>query len=178
MFLGGGLLGVGLDLLDIFQSLMDTFTDQQKEVLDFFKRKYDALDRANDVLDQKSLSILSTSGTIAGLVGAFSIFGGNLTGWKELFFAGTIAFFCAIAFISHRIWKSTTFLTAGTDDWEHVYDSYVQATVEDAFSQLLSDQIKAHESVKGINGHKSQWFRYQSVALIVQAVLLLLALIS
>lgn len=160
--------------------MSEQLTPQQQLLLDQQWRMLDDRSQAGDHLDNKAAAILQAGSLIIALVGAVSI-PPVLAQQSPPILLGGLAFalavFAGMLVCALLAWQPRDYRVPGSTSWNSMWNNYVNAGLQDAFAQILSNIQAATETHERRNALKARYVTWGTWLLVLQvAGILLIAL--
>jgi hypothetical protein len=158
-------------------------TPQQRLVLEQQFYRLAQIDRANEHLDSKALSLLQSAGLILALIGVLRI-PGVITQevpsvWAWVGIAVSFLAFMGMVGLMVVTWSPVDNPVPGTQDWDKLYDEYIDVDRNTTYSKILSNYLDAYELSYKTNQRKAKMLQGANILfLILIGGLLVLALLA
>lgn len=153
-------------------------TAQQQLALDQQKLLLERLDQAGTHLDSKALGMMQSAGIILALVTAVSLPLSTPTLAGKVALGAAFLAFVAMIWLSTRAWFPRAYYMPGTRDWQDLFTKYVQADLDQAFVQTLSNYREGIKILETANIQKGVSIRWSAGLFVVQIVGLLIVALA
>lgn len=140
---------------------MERLTDSRRLILDQHYRHLSQLYKDNDTMDSKAMGLLYLTSLILIVLVVMSVF-------ADTVFVGIASIPLGLTMMLVTAWIPQNQFFPGTDDWDKIYEHYVNETDDTCFDQILSDCVETSDKLLVINNRKAKIIKISTVLFCLQ----------